>query len=206
MRALAFEGAEKGLHRLKPVPPVLLCTLAVFLCGCTLGPNYKRPSVAAPGQYRGAPAASQASLADTRWPDLFPDETLKRLIAAALAHNFDLAMATERVEEARARYRIAGAAQYPFVYAEEQAGAVRYSSIGSSVEAGASLPTNVTYTQTGIALSWELDLWGRIRRLKESGSSATAGRLTSIRSGIFWRGIPFRTSCWTPKRMRQHIS
>jgi NodT family efflux transporter outer membrane factor (OMF) lipoprotein len=171
MRAMprTFEGAEKGLHRLKPVPPILFCCiLAVLLSACTVGPNYKRPSVPAPGQYRGGPAPSQASLADTRWPDLFPDETLKQLIATALAHNFDLAMASERVEEARARYRIAGANQYPFVYADEQAGTVRYSTIGSSVETPPGSPTEATYTQTGIALSWELDLWGRIRRLKES--------------------------------------
>ena len=164
-----LKGAEQGLHRLKPLPPVpLCCALAVLLSACTVGPNYKRPSVPAPGQYRGGPAPSQASLADTRWPDLFPDDTLKQLIAAALAHNFDLAMASERVEEARARYRIAGAAQYPFVYAEEQAGTVRYSTIGSSVQSAPGSPTEATYTQTGLALSWELDLWGRIRRLKES--------------------------------------
>ena len=155
-------------HRLKPVPPVLLCTLTVLLSACTVGPNYKRPSVPAPGQYRGGPAPSQASLADTKWPDLFPDEALKQLIAAALAHNFDLAMASERVEEARARYRIAGANQYPFVYADEQAGTVRYSTIGSSLQGAPGTPTEATYTQTGLALSWELDLWGRIRRLKES--------------------------------------
>ncbi|MGP8247025.1 MAG: efflux transporter outer membrane subunit [Bryobacteraceae bacterium] len=147
---------------------VLCCSLAVLLSACTVGPNYKRPAVAAPGQYRGNPAPGPASLADTRWPELYPDQTLKQLIAAALAHNFDLALASERVEEARARYRIAGAGQYPFVYADEQAGAVRYSSIGTFVETSPSLPTNVIYSQTGIALSWELDLWGRIRRLKES--------------------------------------
>ena len=58
-------------------------------------------------------------------PTCFPDDTLKQLISTALAHNFDLALASERVEEARARYRITGASQYPFLYADEQAGAVR---------------------------------------------------------------------------------
>ena len=142
--------------------------LCLLLSACTVGPNYKRPSLAVPHQHRGEAAASQASLADTKWPDLFPDEALKQLISTALAHNFDLVLASERVEEARARYRIAGANQYPFVYAEEQAGTVRYSTIGASLQSAPGSLTEATYTQTGIALSWELDLWGRIRRLKES--------------------------------------
>jgi multidrug efflux system outer membrane protein len=144
------------------------CCLAVILSACTVGPNYKRPSLTLPEQHRGGPAPSQASLADTRWPDLFPDDTLKQLISTALAHNFDLALASERVEEARARYRIAGANQYPFLYGEEQAGTVRTSTIGSTLDIAPNTPTEATYTQTGVALSWELDLWGRLRRLKES--------------------------------------
>jgi multidrug efflux system outer membrane protein len=146
----------------------LCCTLLLLLTACTVGPNYQRPSLPVPAQHRGEAAPSQASLADTRWPDLFPDDTLKQLIATALAHNFDLAMATERVEEARARYRIAGANQYPFLYAQGLAAAVRTSTIGSSVQTPAGSSTDASYSQLGAALSWELDLWGRVRRLKES--------------------------------------
>ena len=146
---------------------VLCCSLLLFLAACTAGPNYKRPSVPAPGQYRGDPAPSQASLADTRWPDLFPDDTLKQLISTALAHNFDLALASERVEEARARYRITSANQYPFVYGSGQYTGTQSSTIGAQ-PTSPGFPSTVTYTQAGAALSWELDLWGRIRRLKES--------------------------------------
>ena len=145
----------------------LCCSLALLLAACTVGPNYKRPSVTAPDQYRGAPAPSQASLADTRWPDLFPDDTLKQLISTALAHNFDLALASERVEEARARYRIAGASQYPSVYAGAQYTATQSSTVGAQ-PSSPGFPSPVGYVQTGATLSWELDLWGRIRRLKES--------------------------------------
>ena len=146
---------------------VLCCSLLLFLAACTVGPNYKRPSVPAPDQYRGGPAPSQASLADTRWPDLFPDDTLKQLLSTALAHNFDLALASERVEEARARYRITSANQYPFVYGSGQYTATQSSTIGAQ-PTSPGFPSTVTYTQAGAALSWELDLWGRIRRLKES--------------------------------------
>ena len=147
---------------------VLCCSLLLLLAACTVGPNYQRPSLPMPAQHRGEAAPSQASLADTRWPDLFPDDTLKQLIATALAHNFDLAMATERVEEARARYRIARANQYPVVYAEGLAATVRTSTIGASVQTPAGSATDASYSQIGATLSWELDLWGRVRRLKES--------------------------------------
>jgi multidrug efflux system outer membrane protein len=139
----------------------------LFLAACTVGPNYKRPSVPAPDQYRGDLAPNQASLADTRWPDLFPDDTLKQLISTALAHNFDLALASERVEEARARYRITSASQYPSVYGSGQYTGTQSSTIGAQ-PSSPGFPSAVTYTQAGAALSWELDLWGRIRRLKES--------------------------------------
>ena len=140
----------------------------VLLAGCALGPNYKRPTVTVPGDYRGAPAAAAAeSLADKKWSELFQDGALKQLIAAALEHNLDLALAAERVEEARARYRITGADRYPFLYAEAGFTATRPSRIGSS-RAVPSGSLDSSYTQAGAALSWELDLWGRLRRLTES--------------------------------------
>lgn len=142
--------------------------LALLLAGCTVGPNYKRPSVAVPDQYRGGAGSAAASLADARWPETFPDDTLQRLISTALEHNFDLALATERIQEARARYRIAGANQYPFVYAGAEVAGTQTSVIGSAVNPPSAEPQAITYAQVGAALSWELDLWGRIRRLKES--------------------------------------
>jgi len=145
-----------------PLLPLLL------LAGCTVGPKYQRPAVPVPGDYRGsttAPAA--ASLADRKWGELFQDETLKQLIASALQQNFDLALAAERVEAARAQFRITGANRYPFLYAEAQFAGNRPSLIGANrmVPSG-SLDTS--YTTAGGALSWELDLWGRVRRLTES--------------------------------------
>jgi multidrug efflux system outer membrane protein len=139
----------------------------LFLAGCTVGPKYQRPAVTPPTQYRGEAAASQTSLADTKWPDLFPDDTLKRLISTALEHNFDLALASERVEEARDRYRITGASQYPSIYGGAEYTASKSSRIGAQ-PTSPGFPATVTYPQVGATLSWEIDLWGRIRRLKES--------------------------------------
>jgi multidrug efflux system outer membrane protein len=154
-----------------------VAAVALLLAGCTVGPNYKRPAVAVPDQYRGAApgTAAEASLADARWPEAFPDDTLKQLISTAIEHNFDLALASERIEEARARYRIAGANQYPFVYAGVEGVGTQSSTIGATVNKVPTLPVPITYTQVGAALSWELDLWGRIRRLKESARANYLG-------------------------------
>ena len=78
----------------------------LLLTGCMLGPDYRRPPVPAPPQFRGAPATSEPSIAETKWADLFEDDKLHQLVATALEHNFDLNIASERVEEARARFQI----------------------------------------------------------------------------------------------------
>lgn len=153
----------RTVHSLKAVP------LALVLAGCALGPKYQRPPVTVPGEYRGAPAGGAAgSLGQTKWQDLFQDEALKQLIASALADNFDLGIASERVEQARARFRIAGAAQYPLLEAAGQFAATRPSRVGSNPMATPNSNLDVSYTQAGGALSWELDLFGRLRKLKES--------------------------------------
>jgi multidrug efflux system outer membrane protein len=145
------------------------CVVLILLAGCKVGPNYKRPEVPAPPQFRGPQAPSAApSLADTKWADLFHDDTLHQLIDTALEQNFDLAIAAQRVEEARAQFRITGAGRFPFLYAEGQFSGNRPSRIGSNPAVPANASLDSSYTQAGTALSWELDLWGRIRRLTEA--------------------------------------
>jgi len=142
------------------------------LAACTMGPNYRRPAVALPDQYRGAPtAAPAASIADTKWFDLFGDDALKQLISTALEHNFDLRIAAERAAQARAQLGITRAGQFPFVNAQAQFTSNRSSSIGSFpfIQPGANL--SASYTQIGGALSWEIDLFGRLRRLTESAAA-----------------------------------
>lgn len=145
----------------------LLAAATLALAGCAVGPNYKRPEVKAPEQHRGASVSGAESLAQSKWTEVFPDEALQRLIREALDNNLDLVMAVERVEQARARFRIAAADQLPTVNATAQFTANRPSRMGASV-ASSSKSTDASYSQAGGTLSWELDLWGRVRRLKES--------------------------------------
>ena len=149
--------------------PWIIAALALALTGCTLGPNYHRPQVSVPDQFRNAPAAAGPnSIADTKWFDLFQDDTLKQLVTTALANNFDLRIAAERVLEARAQYGITHAGLFPTLDGQGQFTASRTSSVGSFnfIPKGSNLSTS--YTQAALSFSWEIDLWGRIRRLSEA--------------------------------------
>ena len=148
---------------------VILTFLLLAATGCKLGPNYQRPQIAVPDQFRNAPPVSgTSSIADTKWFDLFQDDALKQLVTTALANNFDLRIAAERVLEARAQYGITRAGLFPTVDGQAQFTATRSSSVGSFnfIPAGTNLSTS--YTQANLSLNWEIDLWGRIRRLTES--------------------------------------
>ncbi len=137
----------------------LLALSLVALTGCTVGPNYQRPKIAVPNEFRAAPTApdAAASLADTKWQDLFPDQTLNQMVDTALTHNFDLRIAAERVEEARAQLGITRSSQYPAVDARA----------GFTVAQSPVVPSS-SYASISAALSWELDLWGRLRRQTEA--------------------------------------
>ena len=149
----------------------ILAFSLIALSGCAVGPNYKRPQIATPSEFRGAPAAGgdpAASIADAKWQDLFPDATLNQMVATALAHNFDLRIAAERVEEARAQLGTTRANQYPFVDVQAGFTGTRGSSVGANTFVPSGTKLQSSYTTLGAALSWELDIFGRLRRLTES--------------------------------------
>src|SRR5229473_6830312 len=100
-----------------------LAGLLVILCaGCVVGPNYKKPAVPAPPEYRGVAAeqagkAEAASFGDQKWWDAFQDEALRDLIQTALKQNYDVRIAAARILEARAQLGITRADQFPSVAA-----------------------------------------------------------------------------------------
>lgn len=158
-RLTELSGCLIGLRRF------FLCS-CVILSSCTVGPNYRRPSVDAPAVFRGASnGAQQASFADQPWWGLFHDETLTNLIKTSLANNYDLAGAVTRVEQARQIAAQARAQYFP---------GISYTSIlsyGHNQFTG-SPASNLPGAQgffLGIArAAWEPDLWGRIRRTNEA--------------------------------------
>ncbi len=108
------------------------------------------------------------SIADTKWQTLFADDTLNQIVSKALANNFDLRMAAERVQQARAQLGITHANQFPFLDVQAGLTGSRGSSVGSITFIPAGTKINAAYTTLGAALSWEVDLWGRLRRLTEA--------------------------------------
>jgi len=144
----------------------LMVLLVFFASGCAVGPNYKRPTVNTPGDFRSAQTpAEQASLADLPWWVIFRDETLQKLITEALENNYDLRVAVTRVEQAR---QIAAQARSQFFPSINYDGAIatgRNSFLGTaSPNAGATAGSALL----DLSVFWEMDLWGRIRRLNEA--------------------------------------
>jgi NodT family efflux transporter outer membrane factor (OMF) lipoprotein len=151
------------MNRLLWVAPIFL------LAGCAVGPNYRRPSVPVPDAFRHAPPGAAAeSIADTQWQKLFPDDTMNQMVSKALANNFDLRIAAERAEQARTQLGITRANQFPFLDAQAGFTANRSSSLGSTTFLAAGTRLRAAYTTLGAALSWEVDFWGRLRRLTEA--------------------------------------
>jgi multidrug efflux system outer membrane protein len=135
------------------------------LVGCAVGPNYKRPPVNAPETFRGETEISTNSFANLPWWQVFPDDTLQNLIRTALTKNYDLRIAVTRVEQTRAMAAQARAGFFPQI--NYSATAAR----GKNVAGGNSPSPTGTIGDVFAAdvnASWEIDLWGRIRRLDES--------------------------------------
>ena len=148
-------------------PPILLFSVALLASGCTVGPNYKRPTVAVPGLYRGtvsteAAPTQLAALGDQKWWDIFQDEELRTLIRTAVVQNYDSRIAASRVLVARAQLGITRADQFPSVGAGAGISDTRNSQ-------SKFLPAFETSTgQVNLAAAWELDFWGKYRRATEA--------------------------------------
>lgn len=142
----------------------LASLLALSLAGCAMGPDYKRPETAAVPNHRGAAGpATERSLADLAWWDLAKDDpVLVLLLKEALEKNQDLKIAASRVEEARAISRI----NYVLPQINAGAGAARgrvSENVGSLIGG-----QTVNAFELSAAFTWEIDLWGRLRRTNES--------------------------------------
>lgn len=139
---------------------VLAATLA--LGGCMVGPNYQRPDLPLPGTYGDAAAPDAKIGVPAQWWMLYGDPTLDALVRSGLEKNADVRLAAARVEEAEALLREAHATLlFPLV--QGQAGAAR----GRSLQFG----TGNNFT-LGLSTSFEVDLWGRLRRAERATRDA----------------------------------
>ncbi len=151
---------------MRPRASAWIVVAAAVLTGCAIGPNYRRPPVTETPTFRGQATAEAASLADLPWWEVFEDVILKNLIEEALANNYDVKIAAARVQEARAQAGIARSQFFPQI--GYSFGVERARNIGAQFGLSSPQPQTVDIYSGSLSASWELDIWGRIRRLNES--------------------------------------
>jgi len=144
-----------------------MIVLAAVLAGCAIGPDYKRPPVAEPETFRGQATAEAASLADAPWWEVFRDPVLRDLIHEALRNNYDVRIAAARVQEARAGFVATRSDLFPSLNYDASVGRSNATPGLLGKPGGQALATSNFYSAT-LAMSWELDIWGRIRRATEA--------------------------------------
>jgi multidrug efflux system outer membrane protein len=148
----------------------LCVAAAVLLAGCALGPNYHRPSINVPAQYRDvAPtstgaAGDTASMGDSGWWEVYSDVDLQALLATALKNNYDVKIAVARIDEARAQLGSTRLNYLPQVSVD--ASAVRAKSSNYTRLPGS--PRINDEAQVQILASYQIDLWGQLRRMNEA--------------------------------------
>jgi multidrug efflux system outer membrane protein len=161
---------------------IMVAVLASLLTGCTMGPKYVRPAVRSPEVFRGADsdtAAETESLGDLRWFEVFKDEQLQSFIRTALVRNYDLRNAVARVLVSRANLGNTRSNQYPQIGASAQFTSTEFSTQGQFIlpaNTPPNLPAGFVISRTrdfgSIMLnlaSFEIDIWGRLRRASEAG-------------------------------------
>ncbi len=161
------------MKTLRHFAPTAFAAVALsLLAACAVGPNYSRPEMPTPPAHRFFEGEEQArSIADAPWWEIVKDPQLQALIREAIVNNLDLRTATARVAEARAQYGIARSFLFPQVGVSAGYDAQQASRLTEPTQA---LPYKKTYQNwnAGFPISWEIDLFGRIRREKEAAFAA----------------------------------
>ena len=153
-------------------------TAAALWAGCAIGPDYARPAISSPAEFRGQVTPIEAtSLADLGWWEVFGDPALQGLIREAIAANYDLRIATARVQQARAQAGVAFAGYFPSIgysgkvqRSKEFAAFLGISNNQINNELGAS-----NLFLGALTATWEIDVWGAVRRANEAAIANLLG-------------------------------
>ncbi|MBI3156607.1 MAG: efflux transporter outer membrane subunit [Burkholderiales bacterium] len=141
---------------------------------CSTGPDYRRPGLPLPASWQTPPPQAVPGLADGAWWRNFGDPRLEHLIDEAIDANKDLRLAAQRVDQYEARLRGSESARYPSVgYAAGAGRELRSQERPNGLRPGQS-PTLSDFELAG-TVSWELDLWGRVRRSNEAALAELLG-------------------------------
>ncbi|HEY4978998.1 MAG TPA: TolC family protein, partial [Candidatus Acidoferrum sp.] len=135
---------------------IALLVVCSLCSGCLVGPKYKRPTATPPDRYYTETSSNAASIADLPWWEVFRDPQLQSLIQEALKNNYDVRIAATRIEQSRQQVAIAHSLFYPQLSYGADISGRRAPGIQSGTYYGYNFP-----------VSWEIDFWGRIRRINE---------------------------------------
>jgi len=151
----------------------------LLLTSCAVGPDFKKPVVETPENYRFEKVSAETMI-NLKWWELFSDPTIHTLVSQALKYNRDLQIAADRVEQARATLGFTKADEYPGFYIDAGAGTGNF--FGSTRS-----DTRNSYAYAAPALNWEIDFWGKFRRATESARAdlmASEYALRTVQIGL----------------------
>jgi NodT family efflux transporter outer membrane factor (OMF) lipoprotein len=173
-------------------PPAFSTPLLLFVAGCTVGPDFKAPQPRVPAQWEGQSPALEGPSAPAAWWEAFGDPELSSLVRRAMDSNLDLRQAVLRIAEARAARDVSAPANWPSLSADGAFARQRISertattsllaaaagggkgSLGAGTSGAiAGLPNPFNQAQYGLDASWEIDLFGRVRRSIEAAEAQT---------------------------------
>jgi outer membrane protein, multidrug efflux system len=152
---------ERAGHSAKKLNAFAMLVLVVGLSGCMAGPNYRRPVVQTPAAFRDFQEKQEAqadSFADLPWWQVFQDTELQDLIRTALKQNYDLQLATERINEARAQVAITRSSLFPQVSANGNFAGGREGTF----------QTKYNFFESTADAAFQLDFFGKLRRATEA--------------------------------------
>src|SRR5271165_2480502 len=145
---------------------LFFCITTLSLAGCAVGPNYKRPAINAPAEFRGAANQVTTNLvADLPWWGVFRDPMLQDLVRTALTNNYDLRITLARMDQARALRAQARSQFLPQVGYEGEVNRGRNEFLDTPTPNGGQTMNSFL---GGFNAFWEIDLWGRVRRMNEA--------------------------------------
>jgi NodT family efflux transporter outer membrane factor (OMF) lipoprotein len=144
--------------------------IIVFISSCKVGKEYQRPSLQLPTQFNNVSFADTSSIADIRWQNFFTDTTLQNLINLGITYNHDLLLAIKRIDIAQERVKQAKVLQLPELNSQISA---QYNYPSKNSLSGLSTnsflgKSHIENYLASVNLSWEVDVWGKLRRQKEA--------------------------------------
>jgi multidrug efflux system outer membrane protein len=159
---------------MKKLAKFLAVMIIVSLTGCAMGPDFKKPVVETPQNFRFTDTQSTETV-NLKWWELFDDPVLYSLVVAALTNNKDVLIAASRIEEARASLGFTQADQYPRLDLEAGAKTGNFTGVSRS-------STTDKSAYIAPVLSWEIDFWGKYRRSTEAARSELMASEYSLRT------------------------